>query len=50
MYLHLSKVLYEGEQIIGVTVHMDMIDYVKSPSMPNNIDLFKKLSKVGQAL
>lgn len=27
-----------------------MLDYVTAPSMPNNIEFFKKLSKVGDAL
>lgn len=46
----MTKVLYEGDKIIGVTVHLDMLDYVSIPSMPNNLQFFKKLSKVGEAL
>ncbi len=42
--------LCEGDKIIGVTVHLDMLDYVSIPSMPNNLQFFKKLYKVGEAL
>jgi hypothetical protein len=27
-----------------------MLDYVSIPTMPNNLEFFKKLSKVGMAL
>jgi len=36
--------------MIGVTIHMDILDYVSTPPMPNNLDFFKKLIKVGDAL
>lgn len=36
--------------MIGVTVQLDALDYVSAPVMPNNIELFKTLSKVGEAL
>ena len=36
--------------MIGVTVQMDILDYVNCPSMPNNLLFFKKLDKVGAEL
>lgn len=36
--------------MIGITVHLDILDYTAGPVMPNNISLFKTLSKVGEAL
>jgi hypothetical protein len=43
-------VLFEGDKMIGVGLHLDMLDYASIPSMPNNLQFFKKLSKVGEAL
>ncbi len=36
--------------MIGIAIHMDMLDYVDVPPMPNNIEFFSKLTKVGEAL
>jgi hypothetical protein len=32
-----KKVLFEGDKLIGVTVHLDILDYVTFPAMPNNL-------------
>lgn len=39
--------MYEDTRMIGVTVQMDMLDYFTHPSMPNHLDFFRKLNKVG---
>jgi len=42
--------MYEDSKMIGVTVQIDMLDYIKLPSMPNNLEFFKKLDEVGTTL
>ena len=42
--------MYEDSKMIGVTVQMDMLDYMKLPPMPNNLNFFEKLDKVGAQL
>lgn len=42
--------MYQGTQMIGVTVQIDMLDYLKLPAMPNNLTFFQKLDQVGTQL
>lgn len=45
-----SVVLFEGDKLIGVCINIEMVDYLRMPSMPNNIEFFKKLGNVGSKL
>jgi hypothetical protein len=45
-----SFVLLENNVVIGVCIQYEMLEYASMPNMPNNLDFFKKLAKVGAEL
>lgn len=42
-----SEVLMRGNKIIGVAVQYDLLDYIEMPSMPTDVELFRKLGQAG---
>lgn len=45
-----SYVLVEDDVVIGTAIQYDMIDYVKMPNMPTNLEFLKKLEIIGSKL
>lgn len=45
-----SEVLMKGNQVIGVAVQYDLLDYLKMPSMPSEVKLFERLGTAGEVL
>ena len=43
----MSFVLIEGNVVIGVSIQYELLDALKMPSMPNNLEFFNKLGKMG---
>ena len=39
-----------GQTVIGVSVEYELLDYLKMPSMPTNLDLFRSIGEAGQRL
>jgi hypothetical protein len=40
----------KGYQVVGVSVEYELFDYLQNPSMPSQLELFKKLGEAGQKL
>ena len=47
---HWSEVLIKDNKVIGVAVQYDLLDYMEMPSMPSEVDLFRKLADAGKKL
>ena len=39
-----------GQTVIGVSVEYELLDYLKMPSMPTNLDLFRSIGEAGKRL
>lgn len=42
--------MLKGTKIIGVSIQYDLLEYLKMPSMPSNLELFKILAATGKNL
>lgn len=42
--------MLKGNKIIGVSIQYDLVEYLKMPSMPSNLELFKILAATGKNL
>lgn len=40
----------QGQKVIGVSIQYELFDYLKNPSMPSKLELFKKLGEAGLKL
>jgi hypothetical protein len=36
-----------GPKVIGVSIEYELLDYLKMPSMPSELELFKIIGKAG---
>ena len=45
-----SFVLMKGQKVIGVSIEYELLDYLKMPSMPSNLELFKSIGNAGERL
>lgn len=45
-----SFVLMRGHTVIGVSIEYELLDYIKMPSMPSKLDLFRSLGEAGKRL
>lgn len=45
-----SYVLELNKKVIGVSLQYEMLDYLASPSIPTDLELFNKLSTAGKQL
>ena len=45
-----SYVLMKGRDVVGVSLQYEMLEFMKMPSMPSNIELFSKLGEAGKRL
>lgn len=39
-----------GQTVIGVSIEYELLDYLKMPSMPTNLELFKSIGEAGERL
>lgn len=42
--------MFKGSKIVAVSIQYDLVEYLKMPSMPSNLELFRILAATGKNL